>query len=318
MKQKITVRKNDCLKMENENTIEEKDKKSFSSGGSSKLIKMPMKCKIALNAKGAKKSKRQPSKQKAHQQMSSSSGNHGQVPDDSTSSEISEDEGRPAATTRSEKNEVSRQMEVTDGPGLTHSSDPTSEDVRLEASAYKETMLLLEELGVVHMATELWRSSPPRITTIRRTGGTLPGPGTIGTPWTRGVLTTPQTSLVAVRCASKKTGGSYKNVGGRSPGKRYGFKKVDGEFVHAGNILATQRLMRWHPGAHVGMGRNKTLYALEDGIVRYTKEVYVPLPRSSESREAICCLPKGAVLYKAFINVIPVTEVGSFKLVTML
>ena len=66
------------------------------------------------------------------------------------------------------------------------------------------------------------------------------------------------------------------------------------------------------------MGRNKTLYALEDGIVRYTKEVYVPLPRSSESREAICCLPKGAVLYKTFINVIPVTEVGSFKLVTML
>ncbi|XP_040435705.1 39S ribosomal protein L27, mitochondrial-like [Falco naumanni] len=168
------------------------------------------------------------------------------------------------------------------------------------------------------LATELWRSSPPRITTIRRTGGTLPGPGTIGMPWTRGVLTTPQTSLVAVRCASKKTGGSYKNVGGRSPGKRYGFKKVDGEFVHAGNILATQRLMRWHPGAHVGMGHNKTLYALEDGIVRYTKEVYVPLPCSSESREAICCLPKGAVLYKTFINVIPVTEVGSFKLVTML
>ncbi|XP_055651088.1 39S ribosomal protein L27, mitochondrial-like [Falco peregrinus] len=168
------------------------------------------------------------------------------------------------------------------------------------------------------LATELWRSSPPRITTIRRTGGTLPGPGTIGTPWTRGVLTTPQTSLAAVRCASKKTGGSYKNVGGRSPGKRYGFKKVDGEFVHAGNILATQRLMRWHPGTHVGMGRNKTLYALEDGIVRYTKEVYVPLPRSSESREAICCLPKGAVLYKTCISVIPVTEVGSFKLVTML
>uniref|UniRef100_A0A8C4TTS5 Uncharacterized protein n=1 Tax=Falco tinnunculus TaxID=100819 RepID=A0A8C4TTS5_FALTI len=42
------------------------------------------------------------------------------------------------------------------------------------------------------------------------------------------VLTTPQTSLVVVRCASKKTGSSYKNLGGRSPGKRYGFKKVDG------------------------------------------------------------------------------------------
>ena len=43
MKQKITVRKNDCLKMENENTIEEKGKKNFSSEESSKLIKMPVK-----------------------------------------------------------------------------------------------------------------------------------------------------------------------------------------------------------------------------------------------------------------------------------
>ncbi|NWI58564.1 RM27 protein, partial [Calyptomena viridis] len=131
-------------------------------------------------------------------------------------------------------------------------------------------------------------------------------------------LTTPQTSLLAVRWASKKTAGSSKNLGGRSPGKRYGVKKVEGAFVHAGNILATQRLIRWHPGAQVGMGRNNTLYALEDGIVRYTKEVYVPRPRSSESRDVICRLPKGAILYKTFINVIPNTEVGSFKLVKML
>lgn len=70
--------------------------------------------------------------------------------------------------------------------------------------------------------------------------------------------------------------------------------------------------------SQVGMGRNKTLYALEDGIVRYTKEVYVPPPRSSESRDVICQLPKGAILYKTFISVVPTTEVGSFKLVTML
>ncbi|KAI6075679.1 hypothetical protein LUU34_00273200 [Aix galericulata] len=131
-------------------------------------------------------------------------------------------------------------------------------------------------------------------------------------------LSVPQTSLAAVRCASKKSGGSSKNLGGRSPGKRYGVKKVEGAFVHAGNVLATQRLIRWHPGAYVGMGRNKTLYALEDGIVRYTKEVYVPPPRSSESREVICRLPKGAILYKTFISVVPTAEVGSFKLVTVL
>ena len=41
-------------------------------------------------------------------------------------------------------------MEVTDDPGLTHSSDPTSEDVELRTSTYKEAMLLLEQLCVDH------------------------------------------------------------------------------------------------------------------------------------------------------------------------
>ncbi|XP_074870893.1 large ribosomal subunit protein bL27m [Carettochelys insculpta] len=132
------------------------------------------------------------------------------------------------------------------------------------------------------------------------------------------LLAAPQVTAFTVRCASKKSGSSSKNYGGRSPGKRYGYKKTDGAFVHAGNILATQRIMRWHPGAHVGMGCNKTLYALEDGIVRFTKEVYVPPPHSEESREVICRLPKGAVLYKTFINIVPTTELGRFKLVTMI
>lgn len=42
-KQKLTLRKNECLKMENESAIEEEDKKNFSSEKRSKLIKMPMK-----------------------------------------------------------------------------------------------------------------------------------------------------------------------------------------------------------------------------------------------------------------------------------
>ncbi|CAI5765957.1 ribosomal L27, mitochondrial [Podarcis lilfordi] len=141
-------------------------------------------------------------------------------------------------------------------------------------------------------------------------------------PWALGsggqLLPISPLSAVAVRFASKKSGGSSKNLGGKSPGKSYGAKVTDGKFVHAGNTLATQRVIRWHPGAHVGIGRNKSLYALEDGIVRYTKEVYVPRPSSKESTEVICQLPKGAVLYKTFINVIPTKEVGSFKLVKML
>ncbi|KAM6396256.1 uncharacterized protein O9250_012303 [Rhynochetos jubatus] len=57
-------------------------------------IKMAMKGEFALNAEVAKKGKRQTSGQKAEQQMSSSSGNHFQVLDDSTVSETSPDEGR--------------------------------------------------------------------------------------------------------------------------------------------------------------------------------------------------------------------------------
>ncbi|XP_075034004.1 large ribosomal subunit protein bL27m isoform X2 [Mixophyes fleayi] len=131
------------------------------------------------------------------------------------------------------------------------------------------------------------------------------------------VLPSPVT-WIAAREASKKAGTSSKNLGGKSAGRRYGYKKLDGEFVHAGNILATQRVMRWHPGSQVGIGRNKTLFALEDGHVRYTKEVYIPHPRSSDSVNVICKLPFGTVLYKTFINVIPKPKEHSFTLVDMM
>ncbi|NWV46641.1 ANR26 protein, partial [Daphoenositta chrysoptera] len=68
--------------------------------------------------------------------------------DNSTFSKTSQDEGRPAAKTASEKNKVGIQMDVTDDLDLTHSSDTTSEDVGLPMSAYKEAMLLLEQLNV--------------------------------------------------------------------------------------------------------------------------------------------------------------------------
>ncbi|XP_061087767.1 39S ribosomal protein L27, mitochondrial isoform X1 [Conger conger] len=122
--------------------------------------------------------------------------------------------------------------------------------------------------------------------------------------------------VVSWRDASKKSGGSSKNLGGRSPGRRYGIKHLDGNFVHAGNILATQGQLRWRPGAHVGIGTNRTLYALEDGIVRFTKEVYIPPPRTPEAL-SVMKLPRGAVLYKTFINVVPTKQEGVFKLIDM-
>lgn len=65
------------------------------------------------------------------------------------------------------------------------------------------------------------------------------------------------------------------------------------------------------------MGTNKTLFALEDGYVRFTKEVYVPEPRSREVTKVITKMPKGSVLYKTFISIMPVKQEGKFKLVDM-
>ncbi|KAM4664254.1 large ribosomal subunit protein bL27m [Discoglossus pictus] len=129
----------------------------------------------------------------------------------------------------------------------------------------------------------------------------------------RGLVAPSSLNLLLARGASKKAGGSSRNHGGKSRGKAYGFKKLDGESVHAGNILATQRLMRWHPGSQVGIGRKNTLYALEDGTVRYTKEVYIPPPRSTDAK-LVCQLPAGAILYKTFINVIPARQEDCFQL----
>lgn len=68
----------------------------------------------------------------------------------------------------------------------------------------------------------------------------------------------------------------------------------------------------------VGLGKRKYLYALEEGTVRYTKEVYVPKPSDPEAVDLVTRLPRGAVLYKTFVHVVPSKPEGTFKLVAML
>jgi large subunit ribosomal protein L27 len=68
--------------------------------------------------------------------------------------------------------------------------------------------------------------------------------------------------------AHKKAGGSSRN-GRDSNGQRRGVKVFGGETVRAGNILVRQLGTRIHPGKNVGMGRDYTLFALTDGIVKY-------------------------------------------------
>jgi large subunit ribosomal protein L27 len=71
--------------------------------------------------------------------------------------------------------------------------------------------------------------------------------------------------------AHKKAGGSSRN-GRDSESKRLGVKKFGGEAVLAGNIIIRQRGTKWHAGVNVGMGKDHTLFALEQGAVSFAKK----------------------------------------------
>ena len=68
--------------------------------------------------------------------------------------------------------------------------------------------------------------------------------------------------------AHKKAGGSTSN-GRDSQSKRLGVKLFGGQQVAAGNIIIRQRGTRFHPGENVGLGKDHTLFAKTDGVVRF-------------------------------------------------
>ncbi|MEL6710977.1 MAG: 50S ribosomal protein L27 [Pseudomonadota bacterium] len=68
--------------------------------------------------------------------------------------------------------------------------------------------------------------------------------------------------------AHKKAGGSSRN-GRDSESKRLGVKKFGGEHVVPGNILVRQRGTRLHAGTNVGCGKDHTLFALMEGLVKF-------------------------------------------------
>ena len=70
--------------------------------------------------------------------------------------------------------------------------------------------------------------------------------------------------------AHKKGQGSTRN--GRDSNPKYlGVKKYGGERVRAGNIIVRQRGTRIHSGRNTGLGRDHTVFALIDGVVRYER-----------------------------------------------
>ena len=68
--------------------------------------------------------------------------------------------------------------------------------------------------------------------------------------------------------AQKKAGGSSRN-GRDSAGRRLGVKRTDGQVVRAGNILVRQRGTPIRPGENVGIGKDHTLFAEVDGVVKF-------------------------------------------------
>ena len=84
--------------------------------------------------------------------------------------------------------------------------------------------------------------------------------------------------------AHKKAGGSSRN-GRDSESKRLGVKRYGGQEVIAGNIIVRQRGTEYHPGDNVGMGKDHTLFAKVDGVVKF--EVKGALKRRTVSIEPV-------------------------------
>jgi len=70
--------------------------------------------------------------------------------------------------------------------------------------------------------------------------------------------------------ASKKGVGSTKN-GRDSIAKRLGVKRADGQNIPAGTIIVRQRGTKIHPGTNVGIGKDDTLFAKVDGVVKFER-----------------------------------------------
>lgn len=69
--------------------------------------------------------------------------------------------------------------------------------------------------------------------------------------------------------ATKKAGGSSRNGRDSNP-KMLGVKAYGGALVSAGSIIVRQRGTQFHAGDNVGMGKDHTLFAKEDGVVKFS------------------------------------------------
>ncbi|MDP2931341.1 MAG: 50S ribosomal protein L27 [Chloroflexota bacterium] len=66
-----------------------------------------------------------------------------------------------------------------------------------------------------------------------------------------------------------KKGAASSRLGRDSKSKRLGVKRFAGQQVNAGTIIVRQRGTRIHPGNNVGMGKDFTIFALVNGVVKF-------------------------------------------------
>ena len=75
-----------------------------------------------------------------------------------------------------------------------------------------------------------------------------------------------------IQLFAHKKGQSSTQNGRDSAGRRLGAKVADGQKINAGGIIYRQRGTKIYPGANVGMGRDHTLFAKIDGVVKYERQ----------------------------------------------
>ncbi len=93
--------------------------------------------------------------------------------------------------------------------------------------------------------------------------------------------------------AHKKAGGSTA-LGRDSQAKRLGVKLFGGQAAKTGNIIVRQRGTKWHPGKNVRIGGDDTIYAVADGVVKFTSKKVRGFDGQLHLRKFVHVLPQEA------------------------
>lgn len=86
--------------------------------------------------------------------------------------------------------------------------------------------------------------------------------------------------------AHRKAGGSAKNLTDSKP-KYLGTKLYDGQKAKAGSIIVRQRGTKILPGTNVGLGKDHTLFALKEGVVKFGKKRKVNFNKSTSVKKVV-------------------------------